>query len=137
MEWHPKRGTAFCREIHKNAQRLLTLIDDILQLSELDFPLEHKISFDTVDVYELCKDCMEMLQPVADKHGISLSLKGTPLLIHANKELIQELLYNLCDNAIRYNQKGGHVWITVTKQLTIQDDGIGISKKYQKRVFLC
>ena len=78
---------------------------------------------------------MDMLKPVADKHGISLSLKGTPLLIHANRELIQELLYNLCDNAIRYNQKGGHVWVTVTNQLIIQDDGIGISQKYQKRVF--
>ena len=130
-----KEGRHFAEEIHKNAQRLLALIDDILQLSELDSPLEHKISFDTVDVYELCKDWMDMLKPVADKHGISLSLKGTPLLIHANRELIQELLYNLCDNAIRYNQKGGHVWVTVTNQLIIQDDGIGISQKYQKRVF--
>lgn len=130
-----KEARHFAGEIHKNAQRLLSLINDILQLSEFDSSLENKISFDTVDVYELCKDCMDMLKPVADKHGISLSLKGTPLLIHANRELIQELLYNLCDNAIRYNQKGGHVWVTVTNQLIIQDDGIGISQKYQKRVF--
>lgn len=130
-----KEARHFAGEIHKNAQRLLSLINDILQLSEFDSSLENKISFDTVDVYELCKDCMDMLKPVADKHGISLSLKGTPLLIQANRELIQELLYNLCDNAIRYNQKGGHVWVTVTNQLIIQDDGIGISQKYQKRVF--
>ena len=56
-------------------------------------------------------------------------------MIRADKDLLEELLCNLCDNAIRYNQEGGHVWITVTDRLIIQDDGIGIPAKYQKRVF--
>ena len=76
-----------------------------------------------------------MLQPVAGKHGVMLSLKGTPLVIQANRGLLEELVYNLCDNAIRYNRQGGHVWVTVTDKLIVQDDGIGISPKYQKRVF--
>ncbi len=130
-----KDSRHFAEEIHSNAQRLLTLINDILQLSELDDFPENKLLFESVDIYELARDCMDMMQPVADKHGITLSLKGTPLPIRANRELMEELLYNLCDNAIRYNRKGGHVWVTVTDRLIVQDDGIGISKKYQKRVF--
>ena len=130
-----KEGRHFAEEIHGNAQRLLALINDILQLSELDDTPDDSLSFEPVDVYGLAARCVEMLQPIADKHGVTLSLKGTPLVIHADKSLLEELLYNLCDNAIRYNREGGHVWVTVTNQLIVQDDGIGISPKYQKRVF--
>ena len=130
-----KEGRHFAEEIHGNAQRLLALINDILQLSELDDAPDDSLSFEPVDVYGLAARCVEMLQPIADKHGVTLSLKGTPLVIHADKSLLEELLYNLCDNAIRYNREGGHVWVTVTNQLIVQDDGIGISPKYQKRVF--
>ncbi len=76
-----------------------------------------------------------MMKPVAEKHGVELSLDGTSLCIQGNRGLLEELIYNLCDNAIRYNREGGHVWISVTDQLVVRDDGIGISKKYQKRVF--
>lgn len=130
-----KEGRHFAEEIHGNAQRLLALINDILQLSELDDSPDDSLSFEPVDVYELAVHCMEMMQPVADKHGVTLSLKGTPLVIHADRRLLEELLYNLCDNAIRYNREDGHVWVTVTDKLIVQDDGIGISPKYQKRVF--
>lgn len=130
-----KEGRHFAEEIHRNAQRLLALINDILQLSELDDSSDYKSSFESVDVYATAARCVEMLQPVADKHGVMLSLKGTPLVIQANRGLLEELVYNLCDNAIRYNRQGGHVWVTVTDKLIVQDDGIGISPKYQKRVF--
>lgn len=130
-----KEGRHFAEEIHRNAQRLLALINDILQLSELDDSSDYKSSFESVDVYATAARCVEMLQPVADKHGVMLSLKGTPLVIQANRGLLEELVYNLCDNAIRYNHQGGHVWVTVTDKLIVQDDGIGISPKYQKRVF--
>lgn len=130
-----KEGRHFAEEIHGNAQRLLTLINDILQLSELDDSSDYRDSFEKVDVYAIAVSCVEMLKPVADKHGVTLSLKGTPLVIQANRGLMEELLYNLCDNAIRYNREGGHVWVTVTDKLIVQDDGIGISPKYQKRVF--
>ncbi len=111
------------------------MINDILQLSELDDAMDYKQSFELVDVYEIARRCADMMAPVADKHGVTLSLKGTPLTVCANKELMEELVYNLCDNAIRYNKKGGHVWVTITDRLIVQDDGIGISLKYQKRVF--
>lgn len=130
-----KEGRHFAEEIHRNAQRLLALINDILQLSELDDSSDYLVSFESVDVYEIAVRCIEMLQPIADKHGVTLSLKGTPLVIQANRGLMEELFYNLCDNAIRYNREGGHVWVTVTDKLIVQDDGIGISPKYQKRVF--
>ncbi len=130
-----KEGRRFAEQIHGNAQRLLALINDILQLSELDGSPDEGLSFEPVDVYGLAGHCMEMVRPIADKHGVTLSLKGTPLVIRADRRLMEELLYNLCDNAIRYNRQGGHVWVTVTDKLIVQDDGIGISPKYQKRVF--
>lgn len=130
-----KEGRHFAGEIYANAQRLLTLINDILRLSELDDPSGQSLSFETVDVYEVAVQCMDMMGPVAKRHHVSLSLKGSPLYIRADRGLLEELLYNLCDNAVRYNKKGGHVWITVTDQLIVRDDGIGIPKKHQKSVF--
>ena len=130
-----KEGRHFAGQIYENAQRLLSLINDTLQLSELDDPSEEKFSFETLDLYELAAGCMDMMKPVADRHGVSLSLKGSPLFIQADRGLLEELLYNLCDNAIRYNKEGGHVWITVSGQLIVQDDGIGIPVKHQKNVF--
>lgn len=130
-----KEGRHFAEEIYQNAQRLLTLLNDILRLSELDDTPEKQLAFEYIDLYELASRCAVMMEPIAVRHEVTLSLKGTPLMIYADRELMEELLYNLCDNAIRYNKKGGHVWITVTDRLIIQDDGIGISPKFQKRVF--
>ncbi len=130
-----KEARHFAVKIHDNAQRLLTLINDILQLSELDAASGQNLSIEPVDLYELAARCMETLEPVAEKHGISLSLEGTSLKLYADKTLMEEMLCNLCDNAIRYNKKGGHVWISVTDRLTVRDDGIGIPQKHQKRVF--
>ncbi len=130
-----KEGRHFAGQIYENAQRLLSLINDILQLSELDDPAEERFSFETVDLYEMAAGCIDMMKPVADRHGVSLSLKGSSFLVQADRGLMEELLYNLCDNAIRYNKEGGHVWITVSGQLVVQDDGIGISPRHQKNVF--
>lgn len=130
-----KEGRHFAREIHENAQRLLAMINDILQLSELEDSDESRLSLEQVDLFALAGDCVKMIKPMADKYSVSVSLKGTPLFVCGDKRLLEELIYNLCDNAIRYNKKGGHVWVTVTDQLIIQDDGIGIPKKCQKQVF--
>lgn len=130
-----KEGRHFATEIHRNAQRLLTLINDILQLSELDATPEHRTDFVSVDLYEIAAHCMVVLRPVAEKQEVQLSLKGASLQIQADPELLKELIYNLCDNALRYNRPGGHVWITVTDRLIVQDDGIGIPGKFQKRIF--
>lgn len=130
-----KEGRHFAEEIHRNAQRLLTLINDILQLSELDATPKHRTDFVSVDLYEIAAHCMDVLRPVAEKQEVQLSLKGASLQIQADPELLKELIYNLCDNALRYNRPGGHVWITVTDRLIVQDDGIGIPGKFQKRIF--
>ena len=130
-----KESRHFAEEIYSSAGRLLTLINDILQLSELDEPAEDRFSFGPVDIYEIAAECTRRLELVADRHRITLSLEGNPLVIDADQGLIEELVYNLCDNAIRYNKPGGHVWVSVTDMLTVRDDGIGIPEKYQKRVF--
>lgn len=130
-----KEGRHFAEEIHRNAQRLLTLINDILKLSELDASKERKSDFVSVDLYEMAAHCVDTLRPVAEQQEITLSLKGAPFCLQADPELMEELIYNLCDNAIRYNKPGGHVWVTVTDRLIVQDDGIGIPPKFQKRIF--
>ena len=130
-----KEARHFAAEIHGSAQRLLSLINDILQLSELDAAGGQNLSAEPVELYELSARCIRTMAPVAEKHGVILSLSGTPLWLRGDKALLEEMLCNLCDNAIRYNQKGGHVWVTVSDGLTIRDDGIGIPQKHQKRVF--
>lgn len=130
-----KEARHFAAEIHGSAQRLLSLINDILQLSELDAAGGQNLSTEPVELYELSARCIRTMAPVAEKHGVILSLSGTPLWLRGDKALLEEMLCNLCDNAIRYNQKGGHVWVTVSDGLTIRDDGIGIPQKHQKRVF--
>lgn len=130
-----KESRHFAEEIHSSAGRLLTLINDILQLSELDEPEEGRFSFGPVDIYEVAVQSVALLDPVADKHQVTLSLEGNPLVIDADRGLIEELIYNLCHNAIRYSKPGGHVWVSVTDVLLVRDDGIGIPEKYQKRVF--
>lgn len=130
-----KKARHFAAEIHGSAKRLLVLINDILQLSELEDPAGENYFFQTVDLSETARQCVEQMRHTATKHGISLSFQGTPLYVRADRHLMEELICNLCDNAIRYNKKGGHVWVTVTDRLQIEDDGIGIPSRYQKRVF--
>lgn len=129
----------FAKEIHKNAKRLLTLINDIIKLSELD-AIENSIYFEKVNLYDLADTCVNMLQVNAEKHNVSIAFSGTPCSITANKDMIEELMYNLCDNAIRYNVPGGMVWMEVKEEydkvvLRVKDTGIGIPKEHQNRIF--
>ena len=129
----------FASEIHQNSNRLLTLINDIIQLSELDCT-EVEISFEMVDLYQVARRCIEMLQITAAQNNIKLTLEGTPCIISANKAMMEEVIVNLCDNAIRYNNKNGEVKVTIRPVndkvvLSIRDTGIGISKENQQRIF--
>ena len=129
----------FAKEIHHNANRLLTLINDIIRLSELDGS-ECKDAFEEVDLYELAEECINTLQVNAKEQKIALQLHGQKSLLHANKSMMEEVLYNLCSNAIRYNNEGGKVDVTVEQKdahtlLTVKDNGIGISKEHQERIF--
>lgn len=127
--------TRFAGEIHHSAKRLLSLINDIINLSELDDSASQQIVMEEVDLYSIAENCINMVEPLADKSGITLHLSGERRCIMANRDLMEELVYNLCDNAIRYNREGGNVWIQVGPDLEVRDDGIGISTENQARIF--
>lgn len=129
----------FSNEIHSNANRLLSLINDIIKLSELD-EADHQMEMERIDLYKLAENCVQMMQVTAEKQGIRLILQGESTMAMANKGLMDEVFYNLCSNAIRYNKPGGSVTVTVgTKDerpfLSVADTGIGIPKECQERVF--
>ena len=129
----------FAGEIHKSAKRLLTLINDTIRLSQLDTS-EQKVIYEAIDLYKIVEDCVNMLKFSAENHGITISIHGTNAYLEGNKEMLEEVVYNLCDNAIRYNNEGGKVDVTVKPvkgkiYLCVQDNGIGISKEHQERIF--
>ncbi len=128
----------FAGEISKSSNRLLTLINDILRLSELDASTE--VPMEEIDLYELAEKCVNMLQINAEKQNVTLMLTGKPTKMQANREMMEELLYNLVSNAIRYNRPYGNVVVSVSREddhvnLTVEDTGIGISQADQERVF--
>ncbi len=131
----------FAGEIHKSSIRLLSLINDIIELSELDV-MDGEMSTIDINLTEEALNCVNMLQMNASKHGVTIAFdkKSDDCVIKANKDMIQEVIFNLCDNAIRYNKKDGKVEVSVTQKgnnisLKVKDNGIGIPKKEQKRVF--
>lgn len=129
----------FAKGIHKNSNRLLTLINDIIRLSELDNGSQDDV-FEKVNLYSLAQTCVDMLQFNAENHKVKLMLKGKDSFVVGDKQMLEEVVYNLCDNAIRYNNENGSVTVTVTSSgkktlLIVEDTGIGIPKESQERVF--
>lgn len=129
----------FASAIHKNADRLLTLINDIIRLSELDY-MQTEPEFDDVDLFSAVQSSVRLLELNAASHDVTVRTGGSAQIIHANKQMLEELIYNLCDNAIRYNKPGGTVEVTVYRDrrgavLSVKDDGIGIPKEHQTRIF--
>lgn len=129
----------FAKEIHRNAKRLIHLINDILQLSELD-TRETALETERLNLYGMAATCVEMLKINAEPNKIKLNIKGRVSWIEGNRSMIEELLYNLCSNAIRYNKPNGTVDVSVEENeegvlLKVEDTGIGIPKKHQERVF--
>jgi two-component system phosphate regulon sensor histidine kinase PhoR len=129
----------FAKEIHRNAQRLIRLINDILQLSELD-TRETELETEPLNLYGMAYTCVEMLRINAEPEGIRLDITGGTAWIEGNRSMIEEVLYNLCSNAIRYNKSNGSVEVHVAETtegaiLRVSDTGIGIPKKHQDRIF--
>lgn len=106
----------FAGEIHKNANRLLTLIDDTIRLSEMDVNVRAPEK-ENLDLGEIAKSVVSTLQVNAAKHEVSLNYEGGGSIISANRMMMEELIYNLTDNAIRYNNKGGSVTVSVTRTM--------------------
>ena len=134
-----EKQTHFYQEIRKNADRLLALINDIIKLSELD-RVNHELAFETIDLYEVAQDCVNELSVSAKLKDITIDMEGSGSVIHGNKELIKELIENLIQNAVRYNNPGGKVMVSVQTMdnvncLIVKDNGIGIPAADQQRVF--
>ena len=129
----------FSGDIYREARRLIDLVDDIIQLSRLDEGTAN-FSKSPVDLYTLSGQVIESLRPVAQKQDITLTLSGQHAVIEGVEQLLQEMVYNLCDNAIKYNISGGSVTVSVwqngqTVTLSVVDTGIGIPYADQSRVF--
>ncbi len=140
----PEDTERFLKSIYDEAGRLLTLIEDILKLSQLD---ENNIGgeFESVDLYELGRKVTEGLIGAARLGGVSLELKGEPVSVEGVAVVLEEMLFNLVDNAIKYNKPGGRVTVEIFREagggrsgrpaLRVADTGIGIPKEYTERVF--
>ena len=126
--------TRFVGHIRKEASRLVNLIEDIIRLSQLDEGVE--LPTEQVDILQLCQDVKEILAPSAAKKNIKVNVTGNGFTVKGVRRMLQEIIYNLCDNAIKYNVPGGSVTIHAeNRQLSICDTGIGIPAEHQSRVF--
>ena len=133
------QAKTFAAEIHKSANRLLTLINDIIRLSQMDAPMP-SLKFEPVDLAQIASNTFEQLEMSARKADVSLQLDARHAVVEADRQMMDELLYNLCDNAIRYNVRGGSVRLEVRPVrdkviVCVQDTGIGISPENQEHVF--
>lgn len=134
----PEDLPRFVGHIHAEAARLVTLIDDIIRLSQLDegdaMPTE------PVDLLAVSQEAAENLHDAAAARNVTVSVTGQPAVLPGVRRLIYEIVYNLCDNAIKYNRDGGRVDVTVAadaggSSITVADTGIGIAPEHQARVF--
>ena len=127
------------QEIRHNSDRLLSLINDSIRLSELDHR-ELPRKFEAVNLYKLAEDRCKALRIHAEKRAVTLTCIGTDTMLTGDRELLEELLENLIQNAIRYNREGGWVRVRISSEnhhavLTVSDNGIGIPHEQQERVF--
>ena len=129
----------FAGRIYKESQRLLQLVEDVIQISQLD---EEKTSYtwEPVDVYQVCKNAFESLKEKAQSMNVHLYICGDSMKMEAVRTLLEEAVYNVCDNAIKYNRNDGSVSVFLTQtaheiQIVVKDTGVGIPREDQDRVF--
>ncbi len=134
----PEDTNKFIGNIKKEASRLVTLINDIIRLSQMDENL--KPEYEYIDLYEIAREVIELLSNSASKKKVNIELKGSFCEMKGIRRYIYEIIYNLCDNGIRYNKEGGKVVIDISKKnhtpvLVVSDTGIGIPIEHQSRIF--
>ena len=134
----PEDVQPFAQRIYSETQRLISLVEDIINLSHLD----EGDSYDwkQVDLFAVAREVVGSLRDVAAGKGVVLTLEGNAAMIRGIPELVRQVIYNLCDNAIKYNRPGGSVTVTVSQEdgcalLTVKDTGIGIPEGEQDRIF--
>lgn len=134
----PEDMPRFVGHIRTEAERLVTLIEDIIRLSQLDEG--SRLPVENVDLLEIANEVAASLRDAAAAKNVKLSVRGEPVPLQSVRRLLTESLFNLCDNAIKYNVDGGSVDVSVQRTeggavLTVRDTGIGIPPEYQERVF--
>lgn len=135
----PEDTKKFAGRIFKEAQRLITLVNDVIKISQLD---EGKIQFEkeTVDLYEETREIFKHLEPKAEEAGVHLYLYGPHIKVNTVKTILEEILTNLCDNGVKYNKPGGSLTVTLSQdgesiQVAVEDTGIGIAQEDKNRIF--
>ena len=130
----PEDEARFVGHIRKEASRLVALVEDIIRLSQLDEGVE--LPKETVDMLALSEEVKAILAPSAREKNVDISISGEGFSVLGVRRMLQELVYNLCDNAIKYNVPGGSVKIRAEKNcLTVSDTGIGIPPEHKERIF--
>ncbi len=129
----------FASKIYDESQRMIRLVQDIITLSRLDEGEENTVK-NKIDLYVLAEAICDELSPLAKEKDVVLEIAGTNVIIDGIPQLLHSMLYNICENGIKYNRPGGSVTISLEKHdrnviVTIRDTGIGISKSDQKRIF--
>ena len=137
----PEDITGFAGDIYKESQRLIALVEDIIHLSRLDEGAPN-LQREDVDLMALAKSAEQRLEPLAKKAGVTIMVAGAPFTVHGVRAVLDEMIYNLCDNAVKYNRPGGTVAVSVSPapggkggEVTVSDTGIGIPAQDQERVF--
>ena len=130
--------TRFVGHIRTEAERLVTLIDDIIRLSRLDEGCD--MPFEMIDLYEIATDTVMRLTDMAAAKNIEITVTGETVKLKSVRQLLTEILFNLCDNAIKYNKDGGWVEVSINRQgddvvISVKDSGIGIPPEHQTRIF--
>lgn len=131
-----KEVIEFSTTIYNESQRLLNLIDDIMRLSRIEEGGDDSSEREDVDLYELSDQILKRLEDKADNARIRMNLSGEHVTVKGNPTMLEEMIFNLVDNSIKYNHPGGHVYVFCGESgISVQDDGIGIAPEHQNRVW--
>ena len=135
----PEDMKGFAERIYNEASRLITLVEDIIKLSKLDEG-EIEMEKEDVDLYDLTREIVSRLAPQAEKRAVHVEVTGENVICHGVRQILDEMIYNICENAIKYNRRGGSVsvWVGATlkgKKIIVTDTGIGIPEDQQERIF--
>lgn len=135
----PEDIQGFSERIYKEARRLITLVEDIIKLSKLDDE-SVELEKEDVDLYNLTREIVSRLSPQSNQKKIHVSVSGEPIIFNGIKQILDEMIYNITENAIKYNNDGGYVdvWVGNTlngPKVSVEDNGIGIPKEHQERIF--